>query len=227
MGSSEDPKLKKRMSLLGEVSVSVKRCKILGSNGPKKDSFIAPHTDDSIPEKALKGRSISNRVTLKDAGTCAPRGSATVGYPWGKSSVVKFRFKYRSHRKCSPRFCRGCCQAVPCVYSSNRSIGDLQIESIIPRSPSPPSLDELKPENMTREQAIEAVRRQRAQGATTTRVKRERATTLVIDLSDDDDDDDGDEGDEGGVTITSEGPAKKRARPSNDSGVDMIDLTDD
>lgn len=104
--------------------------------------------------------------------------------------------------------------------------GDLQIEGIIPRSPSPEPAEELDYENMTREEAIEALRQQRAHAAPTTRIKRERAATLAIDLSDDDNEND-DDGDEGGVSITSVGPVKKRHRTYNDSGINIIDLTDD
>lgn len=78
---------------------------------------------------------------------------------------------------------------------------------------------------MTREEAIEALRKQREQQASSSssvRVKRERAPTLVIY---DNGSDDEDEDDEGGVSITSVGPVKKRQRTSADSGVEMIDLT--
>lgn len=76
---------------------------------------------------------------------------------------------------------------------------------------------------MTREQAIEALRRQREQQASTTHVKRERTQTLVIydDGSDEEDDE------EGGVSITSVEPVRKRQRITRESGVDLIDLTDD
>lgn len=110
-------------------------------------------------------------------------------------------------------------------WPANILPGDLQIEGIIPRTPSPAPLDELDLDTMTREQAIEALRQQREsqQASSSVRVKRERAPTMVIY----DDGSDDEEGDEGGVSITSVGPVKKRQRTSADSGIDLIDLTDD
>lgn len=76
---------------------------------------------------------------------------------------------------------------------------------------------------MTREEAIDALRKQRAEVASSARVKRERATTLVSDSSDDEADDD----EEGDVSIITAGPVRKRQRISKHSGVDTIDLTEE
>lgn len=77
---------------------------------------------------------------------------------------------------------------------------------------------------MTREQAITALLQKREREAFTARVKRERTATVVIDDDGDDDDDD----DEAGVSITSAGPVKKRQRMAiKESGVEVIDLSDD
>lgn len=227
---SDDAKLKAMLSKLGEVTVWVTRARRTGTGRPRDDSSRAaqPTIGGSVSEKALKGRSISSRVTMKDAGFCPVRATAVMDYPYGTQPHAYFTFKYRSRSKCSHQ-CPPCHLAPNDMYHADMVAGDLQIEGIVPRSPSPEPLDDLDLENMTREQAIEALRQQRTQGGPSSRVKselkRERGATQVIDLSDDDDDDDDDEG---GVSITSAGPVKKRQRTSaHDSGIDTIDLTDD
>lgn len=106
----EGIKLKDLLSSLGEVTIALKRGKILGRHEPQSNSGQIPsQTYDSVPEKALKGRSISNRVTLKDAGTCAPIESVSFDYIYGRYSLAKFTFKYRSHSTCSSRYALPCC----------------------------------------------------------------------------------------------------------------------
>lgn len=92
--------------------------------------------------------------------------------------------------------------------------GDLQIEGILERSPSPPPLEERDPDTLTREelqQLLAQRNREREDYLRVKQEKRERSATVV---------DDGDDE----VSFTGEGRSK-RSRVSNDSGVELIDLT--
>ena len=93
-------------------------------------------------------------------------------------------------------------------------IGDLQIEGILERSPSPVPLEERNLDTLTREelqQLLAQRNREREDYIRVKREKRERSTTVG--------EDDNDE-----VSFTGEGRSK-RSRTSNDSGVELIDLT--
>lgn len=96
----------------------------------------------------------------------------------------------------------------------NCSTDDLQIEGVLERSPSPVPLEERDPATLTREelqQLLAQRNREREDYLRVKREKRERSATVV-----DDNDDD--------VSFTGEGRSK-RSRTSNDSGVELIDLT--
>ncbi|EME84101.1 uncharacterized protein MYCFIDRAFT_214617 [Pseudocercospora fijiensis CIRAD86] len=163
------------------------------------DSRFESAFASNINEKCLKGRSISNHATL---GPQELRGGSQVTMqstdrPYGPEPFATYKFKYRSRR-------------------------DLQIEGIIPRSPSPTPLEDRDPDDLTPEEARELVRRMREreklQAAIKKEIKREkrnRSDTLNVD----------DESDHEGVLVTGEGPARKRARASTDSGIECIDLT--
>jgi hypothetical protein len=205
------------------VTVSVKRARFLAQ---KDISYHNSHAGDSkigdtVPEKSLKGRSVSNRVILKDDGLCEPLNYVSIDFPYGEKSIAKFRFKYRSHSAFSPRCV---VNKLAILYHADQTIGDLQIEGIIPRSPSPTPLKDLDLDGMTREEAIGELRRRRALESSPPRVKRERAATIAIDICDNDDDDGNNDED---VTITSMAPVNKRQRTSNAADIDTIDLTDD
>ena len=103
--------------------------------------------------------------------------------------------------------------------SADMALEDLQIEGIIPRSPSPVPLEERDPDDLSPEEARELIRRMRTQGSETeVKIKKEKR---VRPLEGEDDDSSGDE-----VEVT-EQRVSKRARLSTDSGVELIDLTDD
>lgn len=98
-------------------------------------------------------------------------------------------------------------------------IEDLQIEGIISRSPSPLPLEQRDPATLNADELRQLLdrRNQELQDlAHVKREKRERSTTLI----DDDDDDDDDE-----VTVTER--RSKCPRTSQDSGIEVVDLTDD
>lgn len=114
-----------------------------------------------------------------------------VSYPWGRDPFASFTFKYRSRK-------------------------DLQIEGIIPRSPSPVPLEDRDPETLSAEEARELVRIQRQKLQDQAKVKKEKRER-------DDDEDAGE--DDGEVTMT--GERNKRPRLSNDSGIEVIDLSNE
>lgn len=103
------------------------------------------------------------------------------------------------------------------------NIGDLQIEGVIPRSPSPVPLEERDPDDLSPEEARELVRRlrQREQERTKIKIKKEaqekRARSDTFDGDSDVEE----------LPVTGEGSARKRHRPSTDSGVEVVDLTED
>ncbi|KAF2766061.1 hypothetical protein EJ03DRAFT_330451 [Teratosphaeria nubilosa] len=120
---------------------------------------------------------------------------AKVDYPYSNKPFISAIYKYRSRR-------------------------DLQIESIISRSPSPVPLEERDPDDLSPEEARELVRRLRERQVEVkkeaTHEKRSREPTAIG-------------GDEEDVTVAFEnGPPNKRScLTARDSGVEIVDLTDE
>ena len=89
----------------------------------------------------------------------------------------------------------------------------------MPRSPSPTPLEERDPNDLSPEEARELVRRMRAreeENKNMKKIKKEKRTHApTIEENEDDE-----------VSFT-EAPARKRSRTSADSGVEIIDLSDD
>jgi hypothetical protein len=103
--------------------------------------------------------------------------------------------------------------------SADMALEDLQIEDIIPRSPSPVPLEERDPDDLSYEEARELIRRMRTQGSEPgVKIKKEKREHPIEDEDEDSDDDE--------VEVT-EQRMSKRTRLSTDSGVELIDLTDD
>lgn len=99
---------------------------------------------------------------------------------------------------------------------------DLQIEGIIPRSPSPVPLEDRDPDDLSPEEARELVRRLRQSQRQQIEIKKEglknkRARSATLDA-----DSDGE-----GVVITGATSSRKRSRQSADSGMEIVDLTED
>ena len=98
---------------------------------------------------------------------------------------------------------------------------DLQIEGIIPRSPSPVPLEERDPDTLTPQEAREVIIRMRAREQNTVKIKQEfkrekrRHSAVSAETGDNDEE-------EGDISITGEFDRRKRARPEN-----TIDLTAD
>ena len=102
-------------------------------------------------------------------------------------------------------------------FANDFYLEDLQIEGIIPRSPSPTPLEERDPNELSPEEARELVRRMRAREQDDNfRVKKEKREHAA--LVDDDEDEE--------ITI-SQVRNSKRARTLTDSGVEVIDLSGD
>ena len=97
----------------------------------------------------------------------------------------------------------------------------MQIEGIIPRSPTPVPLEEREPDDLTAEEAREVIRRMKArEQRVKVEIKSEKRDVTVIE---DDDVDDG----EDDVIVESETRARKRQCTLHDSGVEIVDLLDD
>lgn len=109
--------------------------------------------------------------------------------------------------------------AVVITRDADVTTEDLQIEGIIPRSPSPVPLDERDPNSLSAEEARELVRRMRAREEDTAQIKKEKrkAPTIIEDDGEEDDD----------VTIAEETRGRKRSRITRDSAVEVIDLSAD
>lgn len=93
---------------------------------------------------------------------------------------------------------------------------DLQVEGIISRSPSPVPLEDRDRSTLTADELRQLLEQREQEMLHLSRIKtekRERSTTVV------------DEGDDGEVTITHR--SSKRHRTFQDSGVEVVDLTDD
>lgn len=182
---------------LGEVSVKCTWGRRTGETGRIGTDKFKPAIDSSVPEKCLKGRAISSYATLGPVEKLrGPAMYSNVSYPYGEIPIAVFIFKYRSRR-------------------------DLQIEGVIPRSPSPVPLEERDPDDLSPEEARELVRRLRQREQERIQIKKEaREKRAHSDAFDGDSDAEE-------LPIIGEGSARKRHRPSTDSGIEIVDLTED
>lgn len=125
---------------------------------------------------------------------CRDINMVEVTQPYGPEPFTTFTFKYRSRQ-------------------------DLQVEGILPRSPSPEPevpLEEREPESLTAEEARELVR-----------ILRERGTGIKKEIKKEGAERRGRSGEWEGddeLTIEGEGPVRKRARRQ---AMDFVDLTAD
>ncbi|KAK5696687.1 hypothetical protein LTR97_007991 [Elasticomyces elasticus] len=187
---------------LGEVKVE---CTWFRKAGPPIPVGAAPSwqsaVGDSLPEKALKGRAVSH--TTKYISPCT-------SFQKGVKPFATYIFKYRSKRTLY----------LPASFNAMLIdiLGDLQIEGVLPRTPSPLPLEERGPDSLTAEEARELVRQMRATQKDNVQVKREKRERSGTALNDDDEDD---------ARASSESRGRKRQRRSTDSAIDVVDLTDD
>jgi hypothetical protein len=119
-------------------------------------------------------------------------------------------------------------------YFSHHDTGDLEIEGILERPPSPAHpvpLEDRDPNDLTLDEARQQLRLLRARDAVSiikqeeqrTNLKRERSVTLGEENETEENTDDGDDDE---VTITAEWDRRKRARTSAE-GAEVVDLTED
>ncbi|KAI7217773.1 hypothetical protein KC333_g4014 [Hortaea werneckii] len=196
----------RRMKGLGEIRFEVRWCRT-GKRIPAADrsiSGVKSAGQEAIPEKYLKGRAISSQAVLGVGKPCTGDSCTEATYPYGLQPFATYIFRYRSHR-------------------------DLQIEGVIPRSPSPQPgipLEERDPATLSAEEARELIRILRERHGGRIQIKDEtrpeikyggvkRAGSQMAAEEDDDD-----------LMVTGEGRCSKRARGATDEVVDCIDLTD-
>ncbi|KAF2622226.1 hypothetical protein BU25DRAFT_415384 [Macroventuria anomochaeta] len=153
-----------------------------------------------IPEKALKGRSLSHQTSLRAPQAIAKFSTATCDYiDPARKSFATYTFKYRSRDA-------------------------LKSLLIIPRSPSPVPLEDRDVDTLSAAEMRELLRRQREREADARAIKQERGIKRELNCeqsstyTDDTDDDE--------ISIVS----TKRRRENylitvNENGVEEIDLT--
>ncbi|KAF2127324.1 hypothetical protein P153DRAFT_433116 [Dothidotthia symphoricarpi CBS 119687] len=136
---------------MGEITVRVHRVKNLrrseqNSSRSRKDLGIYA---DNVPEKALKGKTLSHKSSLRNPVSCNPTA------PWEHDymdsvdkPIATYKFKYRSKHA-------------------------LQSLLIMPRSPSPVPLEERDVDTLNAEEMRELLRRQRERDEAARAVKRE------------------------------------------------------
>ncbi|KAF2430701.1 hypothetical protein EJ08DRAFT_649487 [Tothia fuscella] len=168
---SLDKDLKDRLEDLGEIKICLRRVKVTSKNEDYQlDRTPGLTNNATIPEKALKGRSISHSTSLaRGVPSEKPNVFNCQDIDTETSPFAVFKFKYRSLR-------------------------DLQAECIIPRSPTPLPLEERPIESLTAKEIRERLRRQEAALAEARAVrvksefKREHAATGLVTPGEDDDD---------------------------------------
>lgn len=101
--SRPDASQARKWSKLGEIKVELLRCRRAGSiqlNPAQAFGRSSRHLgQETIPEKALKGRAISSHARLGEAerNKHGENVFLRLEYPWGKTPIATYKFKYRSH----------------------------------------------------------------------------------------------------------------------------------
>ncbi|KAF2481709.1 hypothetical protein BDY17DRAFT_325226 [Neohortaea acidophila] len=159
---SANASLIRQLANVGKVQAVLRRCLQSGPQSATAHRNFEPALGSNVPEKALKGRAVSSRITLNNHVPCAAPLYVNVTYPWGEVPVGVYTFKYRSRR-------------------------DLQIEGLIPRDIP---LMERDPNTLTLAEARERIRLQEAQLQEAVKIKKEkRAHSVMIADGDDENDD--------------------------------------
>ncbi|KAK4503069.1 hypothetical protein PRZ48_006496 [Zasmidium cellare] len=184
--------IKETLKNLGTISLKLTRVQATTVSATKHSTDYKEIGGESVPEKGLKGRAISTQAALGAREKVRDSTFQDVSFKYGTRPFAEFTFKYRSHK-------------------------DLQIEGIIPRSPSPVPLEQRDPATLDANELRQLLERRNEELKTLSKIKkekRERSTTMV---GEDDDDD---------QVIETE-RRSKRHRTSQDSGIDVVDLTED
>ncbi|KAJ4509008.1 hypothetical protein HRR86_007558 [Exophiala dermatitidis] len=149
--------MKKKYENVETITVEVTRMRRVQKSATR---LALPIFEQEIPEKVLKGQAVDTGAHLGKSKRPSHRTTLLRGEAVGKPCAV-FIFLYRS--KSSYPKSEGLLHARnTLIYSSTRAEA-LQALGVIPRSPSPIPLEERDPDTLTREEAVELLRRQRAE----------------------------------------------------------------
>lgn len=155
-------------------------------------------------------------VRLGPAEVVASSRQWSITYPHGKVPIATYVFQYRTRSKFASNMSFIKLNAHNCV-------GDLQIEGIIERTPSPIPLEERDPNELTPDELREQnrlLREKRPSVKIKEEIKSEKRTRQhSATLSNEDDG-------EGDVTFVSEANKRRRKRESME-GEELIDLSND
>ncbi|EXJ85883.1 hypothetical protein A1O1_06252 [Capronia coronata CBS 617.96] len=139
--------IQKKYGHIGTIRVTFSRKRLLSKAMVGRD---LPTLEDLIPEKALKGQAVDIGISLGKEEPAKALMTYT-GEMIDNSPIAVFIFLYRSKDA-------------------------LQILDILPRAPSPVPLEERDPETLTKEEAVELLRRQKAElEAAKRKIKKEQA----------------------------------------------------
>lgn len=155
-------------------------------------------------------------VRLGPTEVVGPSNQWSITYPYGEAPIATYVFQYRTRSKSTSTTSLITLNAHTCA-------GDLQIEGIIERTPSPVPLEERDPDELTPDELREQnrlLRERRPSVKIKQDSKREKRTRQSSATPGTDDDE------EGGVTFVSESNKRKRTRESME-GEEVIDLSDD
>ncbi|TLD18923.1 ATP-dependent RNA helicase [Venturia nashicola] len=146
---------KQRIDKLGQITMEFYRVKV-GQQVEAK-AFEWSNGDETLPEKALKGRSLSHKIGLSSTSIpiTTPHRLSSEYLDDLDNPYATICFRYRSLR-------------------------DLKAEMIVPRSPSPVPLDRRPIEELSREEMIELLKTKEEHAVRiqqeNIRIKRERAS---------------------------------------------------
>ncbi|KAK7534484.1 hypothetical protein JOL62DRAFT_554513 [Phyllosticta paracitricarpa] len=187
---------------LGEIQLKFWRVEVT-SEFYTFESSDCKNVDEisEVPEKALKGRSISHHAKLSTA-TAQPRG------PHKVANVTDIDPKDRPFATYIIRY---------------RSTEALKIMGLIPRTPEPIPLEERPVDELTPEEMKELIRRQKVELETARDIKRESSSEPVQPKWEQWFRSQWEDGDE--LSVTEVRPAKRTK--TSEAPIDTVDLTDD
>jgi hypothetical protein len=202
-------------ALTGVCTRDSKRLTTQFRKRPSRDARYraAPSECDDHPEAI--STNANGAVRLGPGKEVARRDCVTPTFPYGKAPIATYVFQYRTRSKSTSN-------TITVTTSTDRNIGDLEIEGIVERPHPLVPLEERDPNDLTPHELREELRLLRAAASKVKvkeepkREKRARSVTLGVDDNDGDDD----------VTITSVSDRRKRARASAET-IEVLDLTED
>ncbi|KAF2801158.1 hypothetical protein K505DRAFT_412439 [Melanomma pulvis-pyrius CBS 109.77] len=140
--------LKKTLNYIGNIKVTCCWVDKTGRSHLARSMISDIGNIGTIPEKALKGSSVSHQASLKERKPTDIMEMVEASYPYGKIPFATYIFKYRSKKA-------------------------LKSLLIIPRTPSPVPLEERDVDDLSLEEMRELLQRQREREAATSVIKQE------------------------------------------------------